>query len=87
MLDKRQIIGIATAFALALGLAACGSSDDDNNNGTPPGPPSSEIPASANTLAGFIAFLQSLASSDTSEPLAVGAFAPPTDDTGDPQAL
>ena len=86
---NRRVIAAATALALALALVGCGSSnDDDNGGGAPPAPPSSEIPSAAGTsAAAFIAFLLSLAASDTSEPLAVGTFTPPTDDVGDPQAI
>ncbi|MBC8119533.1 MAG: hypothetical protein H7X75_08175 [Burkholderiaceae bacterium] len=88
MLNNR-VIAAATALALAT-MAGCGSSNDDNNNGggAPPAPPSSEIPPSAGTsAAAFIAFLLSLAASDTSEPLAVGTFTPPTDEVGEAQAI
>ncbi len=85
MLKQTKIIGAATALTLAIGLSACGSSNDDN---PPPAPaPGSQIPPSASSVAGFIAFLQGLASSDTSEPLTVGNFSPPADDTTEPQLL
>ncbi|MBA2412170.1 MAG: hypothetical protein H0V63_05005 [Burkholderiaceae bacterium] len=85
---KQKIIGLTAAIALAAGLTACGSSDDGDGGGAPPpAPPSTEVPASASTVAGFFAFLLSLASSETSEPIAVGTFTAPTDDTGEPSTL
>lgn len=93
MLSKRQIIFAAATVALTIGAAGCGSSNDENNvppapAPAPPPPPSSEIPPGAGaSVAAFIAFLQSLASSDTSEPLALGTFAPPSDDVTEPTPL
>ena len=89
MLNNR-VIAAVTALALALAMAGCGSSNDDNNNGgsAPPPSPSAEVPPSAGTsAAAFIAFLLSLAASDTSEPLALGTFTAPTDDAAEPQAI
>lgn len=97
MLNQRKILFAAATVALTLGVAACGSSNDDSNvpppagapAPTPPPPgPTSEIPPSAGTsVAAFIAFLVSLAASDTTEPLALGSFAAPSDDITEPQPL
>jgi hypothetical protein len=94
MLSQRKILFAAATVALTLGVTACGSSNDDN---TPPPvvgapvpapPPSSEIPPGAGaSVAAFIAFLLTLAASDTAEPLALGTFTPPVDDVTEPQAL
>lgn len=95
MLSQRKILFAAATVALTLGVAACGSSNDDNGPPpagapvpAPPPPPSSDIPPGAGvSVAAFIAFLQSLAASDTAEPLALGNFSSPTDDTTEPQPL
>jgi len=94
MLSQRKILFAAATVALTLGVTACGSSNDDN---TPPPvvgapgpapPPSSDIPPSAAaSVTAFIAFLLTLAASDTAEPLALGNFTPPVDDVAEPQAL
>lgn len=95
MLSQRKILFAAATVVLTLGVAACGSSNDDSGPPpvgspvpAPPPPPSSDIPpgASASVFA-FIAFLLSLAASDTAEPLAVGTFTPPTDDVTEPTTL
>lgn len=95
MLSQRKILFAATTVALTLGVAACGSSNDDSGPPpllapvpAPPPPPSSEIPPGAGaSAAAFIAFLLSLAASDTAEPLALGNFTPPVDDVTEPLAL
>ena len=97
MLSQRKILFAAATVALTLGVAACGSSNGDDNSPppvlgaptpAPPGPSPSDIPPSAAaSVAAFIAFLLTLAASDTAEPLSLGNFTPPTDDVTEPQAL
>ena len=89
MLSQRKIFFAAATVALTVGVAACGSSSDDGSPAPGPAPaPASEIPPSAGvSVVTFIAFLQGLAASDTSEPLALGNFTPPTDDAMEPQPL
>lgn len=95
MLNQRKILFAAATVALTLGVAACGSSNDDNGPPpagapvpAPPPPPTSDIPPSAGaSVAAFIAFLLTLAASDTAEPLALGTFTPPADDATEPQTL
>lgn len=95
MLSQRKILFAAATVALTLGVAACGSSNDDSGPPpvlspvpAPPPPPSSEIPPGASaSVAAFIAFLLSLAASDTAEPLSLGNFTPPADDVTEPTAL
>ena len=95
MLNQRKILFAAATVALTLGVAACGSSNDDSGAPpvltpvpAPPPPASSDIPPSAAaSVAAFIAFLLTLAASDTAEPLSLGNFIPPVDDVTEPQTL
>lgn len=90
MPNKQRLFTAAAACALAVALGACGSSDDGDEPPAPapaPPPPASEVPASASTVAGFVAFLVSLASSETAEPVVLQTYQPPVDDTGEPVAL
>ena len=79
--------GLASAFC----LSGCGGDDNDTPVVVNP-PPSSgagSVPDSAGaSVSAFLDFIQSLASSDTAEPLTIGdTFVTPTDDTGDPRPL
>lgn len=83
---------LAAAFAVVLLAVSCGSSSDDS---TPPPtaqlPPASQedIAASA-SVAGFIAFIQTLIASmtlDTNEPRNIGGIAPPVTETAEPTAI
>lgn len=82
---------LITGLVVTFFMAGC----DGDGNTTPEAsnpPPSSgpgTVPNSAGaSVSAFLDFIQSLASSDTSEPLTIGdGFETPTDDTGEPRPL
>ena len=81
----KKIHGIVLTGAVALVLAACGSSDSGSATPVPP-VATSEVPASATQdSAGLSAYINQLigASSDTGEPIVVGDAVLPVDDTTD----
>ena len=87
--SNRWLVG--ASLVAALSIAGCGGDDNDSPVVVAP-PPSSgagSVPDSAGaSVAAFLDFIQSLASSDTAEPLTIGdGFVTPTDDTGDPRPL
>jgi hypothetical protein len=79
---------IAVVVIAGAALAACGS---DSSDPTPPPPPvqtSNEVPASAyaSTLA-YSNYAASLTSTDTGQPLVLGATPAPTSETEEPVPL
>ena len=82
---------LTTGLVVTFFMAGCGG-DGDNTSEVGNPPPSSgpgSVPSSAGaSVPAFLDFIQSLASSDTSEPLTIGdGFETPTDDTGEPRPL
>lgn len=82
----------AAAFAVVLLTVSCGSSSNDS--GPPPtAPPPSqaqEDAAASGSVAGFIAFIQTLIATmtlDTNEPRDVGGITPPVTETAEPTAI
>ncbi len=78
---------VLAAVLAALLLAACGGGSDA---APPPTAEATEVPASAAATAqSFTSFASGLATSETSEPLGVGALGdmPPVDDIGEPVEL
>ncbi|HYF58678.1 MAG TPA: hypothetical protein VEA81_06960 [Burkholderiaceae bacterium] len=92
----KRIHGWAAAIAVAVGLAGCGSSNDGGGGDAPAGPAAgggapaaapSSVPASAfASVDGFVAYLRSLGTDDTGEPLQLGGT-PPVEDVAPPVPL
>ncbi|HZA94506.1 MAG TPA: hypothetical protein VE421_00085 [Burkholderiaceae bacterium] len=86
---------IAAASAFALLAAGCGSSSDDSSRPTPPVQPppnqmATEDAAASASVAGFIAFIQTMIaslSSEANEPRSIDGITPPTTDTAEPTAI
>lgn len=87
---------LVTACAFAMLLASCGSSSDDSTPiPTIPTPPpvdtmAVEDAAASATVAGFIAFIQTLIASmtlETNEPRNIGGITPPVSETAEPAAI
>lgn len=79
---------VLTAVLAALLLAACGGGDDAAPPPVVAEP--TEVPSTAAATAqSFTSFASGLATSETGEPLGVGALGdmPPTDDVGEPVEL
>ncbi len=82
----------AAAFAFVLLTVSCGSSSDDS--APPPTAPlltqAQEDAAASASVAGFIAFIQTLIASmtlDTNEPRDVGGITPPVSETAEPTTI
>jgi hypothetical protein len=98
MKHQLRLRNIAAACAIALLAAGCGSSDGDS---TPPPtipppvqqPPSQmaqEDAAASASVAGFIAFIQTMIASltlETNEPRNIDGITPPTTETAEPTAI
>lgn len=79
---------LAAAFAVVLLAASCGSSSDDST--PPPDPTAQQDAAASASVAGFIAFIQTLIATmtlETNEPRNIGGITPPTADTAEPTAI
>jgi len=91
-------LAVAVLFTVA-GLVACGGSDNPAPAPAPSSGPiapapaptpgvSNTVPASAGTsVAAYIAYLRGLKSDETSEPVSVGQFTAPVDNTAPPTSL
>jgi hypothetical protein len=82
----------AAASVVALLAAGCGSSSDDPTTpSTQPLPPMvQEDQAASATVAGFIAFVQTLIASmtaETNEPRSIGGITPPVSDNAEPSSI
>nr|MDQ3214628.1 hypothetical protein [Pseudomonadota bacterium]MDQ3445327.1 hypothetical protein [Pseudomonadota bacterium] len=78
----------AAAFAVVLLTVSCGSSSDDS--APPPTTQAQEDAAASGSVAGFIAFIQTLIASmtlDTNEPRDVGGITPPVTETAEPTTI
>jgi len=78
----------AAAFAVVLLTVSCGSSSDDS--APPPTTQAQEDAAASVSVAGFIAFIQTLIASmtlDTNEPRDVGGITPPVTETAEPTTI
>jgi len=78
----------AAAFAVVLLTVSCGSSSDDS--APPPTTQAQEDAAASGSVAGFIAFIQTLIASmtlDTIEPRDVGGITPPVTETAEPTTI
>jgi len=88
MMPRRLTCAVAIAGSLA--LAACGGSGGDDPAPTTQFVPGSQVPVSATTsVAGVIAFLQSLiaTTSESGDPIAVGDAVLATSETDDATPL
>lgn len=90
-------LAVAVLFTVA-GLAACGGGSDSPSPAPAPAPGSSApapapaasntVPASAGTsVAAYIAYIRGLKSDNTSEPVGIGQFTAPVDNTAPPTSL
>ena len=85
----------AAACAAVLLMASCGSSSDDSGPPPPPGPGpidtmAQEDAAASASVAGLIAFIQSVIASltlETNEPRNIGGITPPVTETAEPTAI
>lgn len=89
---RRQLAGWAAAAAVAATLAACGGGGGDvqttsSNAGTPPPTQASVPPSAVVDVAAFIGYLNTLATSDSQDPLLTDAVTLPTSETGEPTAI
>ena len=99
--DMKRTAWIGGAFVtLTLSLAACGGGGSSSTASTGSSPPAaaatgdspaaatSPVPDSASaSVAGFADFQQTLKRDDIAEPIQIGAFRPPKDDTAEPTPL
>ena len=78
---KRSILTVA----LLAGLAACGGGGDGGGGGLNTRQNGDTVPASAvASTAAFIAYLNTLPTNETEEPLNASSVTPPTTDTDEP---
>ena len=79
---KRSILTIA----LRAGLAACGGGGDGGGGGTlAPRQSADSVPASAAaSTSAFVAYLNTLPTNETEEPLNAASVMPPTTDSDEP---
>ena len=86
----------AVACTIALFVAACGSSSDDSTPpATIPNPPpvdtiAIEDAAASSSIAGLIAFIQTMIASltlETNEPRNIGGITPPVTEIAEPTAI
>ena len=84
---RRRVAGLSVVASASVLLAACGGSNDQYSSATTPvvpPPTAASVPASAVAdIASFIGYLNTLATTDTLEPLLTDAVTPPTTETGD----
>ena len=79
----RQMLMLALAASIALGLSGCGGSDDTPSV-------TSQVPDSASaSVGGFISYLMVLVAlaPENVEPVDISMVTPPTSDTTEPDAL
>lgn len=79
---------LAAAVAVMMFAVSCGSSSDDST--PPPDPTAQQDAAASASVAGFIAFIQTLIATmtlDTNEPRNIGGIAPPVSETAEPTAI
>jgi len=80
---------LAPALAVVMLTVSCGSSSDDSG-APPPSPTAQEDSAASSSVAGFIAFIQTLIATmtlDTNEPRNIDGIAPPVTETAEPTAI
>ena len=100
MKDHFRFKALAVACVVTMLAAGCGGSSYDDPVPTPPAPPSAPPPAdpmaqeddaaASASVAGLIAFIQTvLASStqETNEPRNIGGITPPVSDTTEPTSI
>ncbi len=94
-IKKGGRLAVAALFTAA-GLAACGGGSDSPAPAPSPGAgapapapaASNTVPASAGTsAAAFIAYIRGLKTDETSEPVGIGQFTAPVDNTSPPTGL
>ena len=82
---------LAAACTVAMLAAGCGSSSDDSTPPTSPLPSSAQEDAAASaSVAGFVAFIQSMIAAltlETNEPREIGGITPPVTETAEPTAI
>ncbi len=90
MKDLLRLRTLATACAVAMLIVGCGSSNDATPSPAPPDTMAQEDAAASASVAGFVAFIQSLIASltlDTNEPRNIGGITPPVTETAEPAAI
>ena len=100
MKDHFRFKALAVACAVTMLAAGCGSSSYDDPVPTPPAPPPSAPPpvdpmaqedaAASASVAGLIAFIQTMLVSltqETNEPRNIGGITPPVSDTTEPTSI
>ena len=85
---------LCAACAVVILTVSCGSSSDDSTppptTPLPPNTMAQEDAAASASVAGFIAFMQTLLASltlDTNEPRSIDGITPPVTDTAEPTAI
>ena len=80
---------LAPALAVVMLTVSCGSSSDDSG-APPPSTMAQEDSAASSSVAGFIAFIQTLIATmtlDTNEPRNIDGITPPVTETAEPTAI
>jgi hypothetical protein len=93
MKNLSRLKTLAAAVTLVMLMASCGSSNGDS--APPPAPPpvdtmAQEDAAASASVAGFIAFIQTLVASltlESNEPRNIGGITPPVTETAEPSAI
>ncbi len=83
----RVAVSGSLLLAATLALSGCffGGADDVSSSSTSG---TTMVPATAQSVTGFVAFLRTLVNDETSEPLAIDAsFTPVQSDTAEPETL
>ena len=84
----QAIFKLTSLLLAAAALSACGSSSSDDLPPTLPPASNNEVPATAFASPGaYSSFAGSLASTETGDPLILGAAAAPTSETEEPLKL
>ena len=79
---------LAAALTVVMLAVSCGSSSDDST--PPPDPTAQQDAAASASVAGFIAFIQTLIATmtlETNEPRNIGGITPPVTETAEPTAI
>jgi hypothetical protein len=96
MKDLLRLKTLAAACAVVTLMVSCGSSSDDSTPPPtiPPPPPVNQVAledaAASASVAGFIAFIQTVLASltlEANEPRNIGGITPPVTDTAEPTAI
>ena len=99
MKDHFRFKALAVACAVTMLAAGCGGSSYDDPVPTPPAPPSAPPPvdpmaqedaAASASVAGLIAFIQTVLASltlETNEPRNIDGITPPVSDTAEPTSI